>query len=176
MNNIQLFRKEKDDISNFNIWSTCNDLTLRGLKDFFSDAYNTVSLGEILYDNKYIELSKAVKKEMFSKIYNVIFSSFAKLGTYESLITIIKSVFGEDAKIKFENSNACELHISVGQHGIDSVNWVTKDGKNIVSKSGANLIFQACINQISMEWVINLFNQFLRPTGVHYSISIAYTN
>jgi hypothetical protein len=176
MNNIQLFRKDKDDISNFNIWQACNALTMTGLKDFFDDAYNTVSLGEILYDNKYTELSKAIKREMFLKVYNVIFLGVAKIGTYETLITVIKSVFGGDAKIKFENPKAGVLKISIGQHGIDSVSWVTKDGKNMASKSGDNLIFQSFINQISVEWVVSLVNQFLRPAGIHYLISIAYDN
>jgi hypothetical protein len=177
MNNVELFRKDKDDISNFNIWAECNKVTGDELKKFFDDVYNTVRLGEILYDNKYTELTKVIKRAMFLKVYNVIFSSFAKVGTYESLITVIKSVFGETAKIEFESSKAGVLEIRIGQRGIDSVRWVTKSGESIVSKGSKDtIIFQAFINKMSVEWALELFNQFLRPAGIHYEISIPYEN
>lgn len=36
MNNKQLFRKEKDDTSNYNIWQACNEYTLAQMKLFLT--------------------------------------------------------------------------------------------------------------------------------------------
>jgi hypothetical protein len=181
MNDIQLFRKDEDDIKNRNIWLACRDFTLNGLKEFFKDAYETLSLGEILYDEKYLKISKAIKKDVFKNIYDTIFLSFAKIGTYESLITILKSVFGQEAKITFENPAPGVLEFSVEQSAIDKVEWAVKingqdSGDTMVIKKGdtttnEDFIFQLSINEILMQDVIDLLDKVLKPAGMHYVIN-----
>lgn len=174
MNNKQLFRKEKDDTSNYNIWQACNEYTLAQMKLFFDNAYGSKGLGEILYDGNYIELVKAIKRSIFLASYGAIIASFKKTGTYESLITIIKAIFGADAGITFTVDSPGVLGIDIAQHSSDVLNWVTRDNQSIVTRNDDNLIFQVFINQVYIDEVINLFNQFLRPAGIVYLINITY--
>jgi hypothetical protein len=170
----QLFRKEKDDIANYKIWKACNDYTFANLRTYFENAYSSQGLGETIYDGQYIEIFKAIRRDVFVKSFDAIMSSLNKTGTFETLITIIKSIFGEDAGIAFTVSTPGVLGIDIEQHSSDILNWVSRAGQNIITIDDNNLIFQVYINQIYIDEVINLFKQFLKPAGIVYSINITY--
>ncbi|MDR2426816.1 MAG: hypothetical protein LBD46_06550 [Endomicrobium sp.] len=170
----QLFRKEKDDISNYKIWKACNDYTLANLRTYFENAYSSQGLGEIIYDGQYIEISKAIRRDIFLQSFDTIMQSLDKTGTFEMLITIIKAIFGADAGITFNMTSPGVLEIDIEQHSSDVSNWIAKDGENIITIDGDNLIFQIFINQIYIDEVINLFNQFLKPAGIVYFMNITY--
>lgn len=117
---------------------------------------------------------KAIKRSIFLASYGAIIASFKKTGTYESLINIIKAIFGADAGIVFTVDSPGVLGIDIAQHSSDVLNWVTRDNQSIVTRDDNNLIFQVFINQVYIDEVINLFNQFLRPAGIVYLINITY--
>jgi hypothetical protein len=174
MNNIQLFRTEKDDLANYSIWYSLRNWHNQGLKEFLDDAYNSYKLGEILYDEKYSKLSRTIKKDIFLTSFNAIFKSLNKAGTYDNLIEIIRAVFGQDAQITFTEPAPAQLNVNIVQNASDLVDWVSSDDDEIVTEDDDNIAFVALVRQIYLDEIINLFRQILIPSGIYFTISITH--
>lgn len=175
MNKFKTLRDNEDSLKNHDIWKTPNDFSISQMQVFFDNAYSTKELGSMLYDGNYLELSKAIKKDIFMQSFSKIVESFDSTGTYESLITIIKSIFGEDCEMEFLEPYPAVLYININQHSSTIFNWVTKTGNKINATSGSYIVFQSFINQILLDDVVSLFNKFLRPAGVTYKVRISYS-
>jgi hypothetical protein len=172
---IQLFRKEDKDYSNYDLWTACNDYVLEGLKDFFDGAYKNIEFGEMLYDEKYTKLIRTLAKDLFSFSYDSLFRSLSKAGTYENLIAIIKAVFGSNSTVEFEEPSPAVINLNIVQSASNIFDWVNKpDEAYMLTDDGDNLVFLVMLREIFTDEIINLFRQILIPAGIYFNITIVY--
>ncbi|MDR2708642.1 MAG: hypothetical protein LBC07_01520 [Elusimicrobiota bacterium] len=175
MNNIQLFRKESADLSNYEIWTACNNFVFEGLSAFYNEAYRNYGFGELLYNEKYTKLIRTLAKDLFTFSYDAIFRSLSRAGTYENLIAIIKAVFGKNSTVDFEEIAPAVINLHITQSASTLFEWVDLPDENfMLTKDGDNIVFLMMIREIFLDEVINLFRQILIPAGVYFDITISY--
>lgn len=171
----QLFRKEKEDISNYNIWKSVKEFVLSGITEFFNNAYSSKGLGELLYNPKYADIVRGISKDIFVKTYSQIFESFNAPGTYNNLILILKAIFGENCLIQFENPSPGVLNINITQYAAERSKWITKPDEDfIINNESDYIVFNEFISQTYIDEVVVLFKQYLQPEGIFYNININY--
>ncbi|MDR0485938.1 MAG: hypothetical protein LBH29_04355 [Elusimicrobiota bacterium] len=171
----QLFRTERDDLSNYAIWQFLHRYTIDGLKVFFANAYKTYAFGEILYNERYGKLCRVIAKDIFLNSYDAIFRSLNKAGTYENLISIIRAVFGADAAIEFSEPAPAVLNVNIVQNASQVVYWKTKDRDLLTdTEDGGKFVLTAMVRQIYLDEIINLFRQILIPSGIYFTIQITH--
>jgi hypothetical protein len=102
------------------------------LDRFYSDAYGSIPLGELIYDMKLAPLANAIKRELFISSFKELFESFPIAGTFESYISVLKKIFGEDVQIDFTVQSGT---------GLGEYVFVDGDGDTLVDSDGDTLVF-----------------------------------
>ena len=174
MNNIQLFRREEVDVKNFALWLACHNHTMSGLSDYFNDAYGNKKLAEVIYSGEHADFFKLIKKSIFIKCFSALLESANRIGSFETLTTIIKAIFGHSANVVYSVPAPGILSVDITQHSSDSLEWVTVSGGEIKTLDDEEIIFVSLLNKIYIDEIINLFKQFFCPAGIIYKININY--
>lgn len=129
---VQMFKGDDRELQMYRVANApCVAIGL-ALDQFYEDIYSCVPLGEFLYDEGRVPLANAIKREVFVKCFKQLLDAFAVAGTFESYITVLKKVFGEDVLIDF---------IAQGGSGLVEYAFEYDDDEFIVDHDGDILFF-----------------------------------
>ncbi len=162
------------------------------IDDFFDNAYDANSLGDLLHDVKRSPLSNAIVLEIFRESFNTIYTAFTVAGSFESYLTVFRKIFGEGVDVVFnadnltggmsppgpgkltidiiadqlEESNFIAREISNDTYVFDNVIFEDDDGTgNILFQSVKGFQSQYELEQILFEMV---------PDGIFTDISLTF--
>ncbi len=96
------------------------------LDDFFTDCYETVALGELLYDNQRAPLANAIRRDIFARSFKQLFESFQRAGTFEAYIDVFTKIFGDDVAIVFTVPAAGKLNIAINATNTEENTFVAR--------------------------------------------------
>lgn len=132
---------------------------------FFENIYTCRPLGEILFANKNNPLVNVVPEEVFVTSYPTIFEFFKRPLGYESWLTLLRKIFGEEVEIEFDVPEPGILVINIGAlviENADALARVIEDGQYgydeiITQPDSDNLAFQAPqgLTQQELDALIN---------------------
>lgn len=100
------------------------------LTKWFDEAYDTQGLGQILYDNNLMPISRAVAKDIFVKNYNKIIESWEALGSFESYIYLFMQIFGPQTTVDFEILAKGVLKITIQTNQTTLFSWLASRQNN----------------------------------------------
>lgn len=139
---IELFNDEAETIQVDNVSKKLFDYIGVEKEEFYNDAYNNQSLGAILYDNTLLPLTQAIQRSFFLISFSQIIDSFRIVGTFENYLTILHSIFGDDAVIEFTRTAPANLQIDILTSDLSEVvntySIIGSDGSNITGYAGEN--------------------------------------
>jgi len=120
----------KGDATELKMFDSGNGiLTVLGLAldEFFEDAYGSIPMGELLYDEERVPLTNAIRREIFIRSFKEIFEAWSFAGTFESYILVFKKIFGEDVEIDFTVPAPGKLEIDITTAGVQEYEILVRE-------------------------------------------------
>lgn len=145
---------------------------------FFEGAYDCFVLGEVLYDNDFAPLARAIPREIFRESFSTIFDSFIVAGTFESYLTVFRNIFGEDVDVTFTVPGPGRLDIDIVAAGFQLSDFVARKIENnayifdeIIDDEGDNIVFQT-IKGFESQYELQQMLFEMVPDGIYTEISL----
>lgn len=148
------------------------------LDDYFDSVYESVPLGEFLFDQKRVPLTNAFRRDIFIRCFKDIFEAWSFCGTAESYITVFKKIFGDDVDIVFTVPAPGKLTIDISasdvQESIMEARYIVDNAYvyyDIVDDVGDSIVFSSLLGietQSELEKV--LFTMV--PGGIYTVVSL----
>lgn len=138
-------------------WQYCADFPLKDLDTWYKNAYSDVKLGQVLLDESVFDFSVVIDPTFLTEQYEAIVQAFGEIGTFSSIETMIKAIFGEEVTISFSDGDidpAIEqyhLNVEIYETTIDFYQWKSKDGRLIGDDDGNQILFKTVFSYLNAE-------------------------
>lgn len=174
----QFFKGDAEELKYYNSGLPIIDQII-GQKDlFFDDAYGCFVLGELLYDNDYAPLARAIPREIFRESFSTIFESFIVAGTFESYLTVFRNIFGDDVDVQFTVPGPGRLQIDIEAAGFQLSDFVARYIENnayvfdeIIDDEGDNIVFQT-VKGFESQYELEQMLFEMVPDGIYTEITL----
>lgn len=90
----------------------------RDLTEFFNEAYQTASLGDVLYLLDRDPMAGKLLNEYYRTAYPAIHEMFTRPATFDFYVDLIRAVWGEDTPIEFSRPSPGVLDIKVSSQSL----------------------------------------------------------
>lgn len=130
------------------IYQALASQTLLDLENYFSTAYQSKTLGKILYEEQLMPIYKILEKSLFIKAFSQIIEGEKTLGSVEAYLKILYAIFGKTAQITITQQ---PLHLQIDIVAPINVHyiWITKSKLKVVAKSGLPLVFKRLLARVT---------------------------
>lgn len=154
--------------------------TLSGQKDaFFSGAYSTGPLGDVIYNSNLSPLSKAIKSDIFRNSFNQIFEGFTVAGSFESYLLVFRKIFGESTTIDFTVPAPGKLWIDIVADDPETSNLVSRYISNnqyvfdtLIDQSGLDEIMVQTFKGFQSQYELEQMLFEMVPAGIYTEITL----
>lgn len=140
----------------YQVWIGLWNQTMADLLSYYTLAYESSIMGELIFDNQLSDIAKIISRDLFVKTYWQIFREQQKNGTIDAHLYLLYAIFGGDSTIIVDNPNPLHtiFHIQTKQLTLNQ--WITRAGDNMVTKSGDNIMFRTVFADLSNEEILEL--------------------
>lgn len=145
---------------------------------FYDDAYACFVLGELLYDNDYAPLARAIPRDIFRESFSVVFEAFLVAGSFESYLTVFRHIFGDDVEVTFTVPDPGKLQIDIVAVGFQLSEFTTRYIQNnsyvfdqIIDDEGDNIVFST-IKGFESEYELKQMLFEMVPDGIYTEITL----
>lgn len=148
------------------------------LDEFFEQCYLCKPMGALLYDERRVPLTNAIRREVFIDTFAEIFDAWIFSGTFESYLTVFRKIFTNDAVIEFTVPAPGKLIIDIEAPAtqenqfiarvIESGSFVFYD---MITQDGDFLVFRG-FPGIETEYELNKMLFTMVPAGIYTEISL----
>lgn len=152
-------QKVIDDIAEnkfINVWLGLFNQTLADIQSYYELAYESYTLGKIIYDNQLADIAKLISRDLFLKTYWQIFDEQAKNGTIDAHLYLLYAIFGGDSTIVVEHPHPLHTLFHIVTDTIALNQWVTRAGDNMVTRNGEFLVFRSVLQDMTNEEIASL--------------------
>lgn len=174
----QLFKGDELERKFFEAGSPAFDETSQQLDLFFDGAFDAYALGEILYDSGRSPLANAIPRRIFREAFASIFNSFLVAGSFESYLTVFRTIFGDDVVVTFTVPGPGKLQIDIVAAGLQLDLFVTRYIENnaylfdyIVDHEGDNIVFQT-VKGFETQYELEQMLFEMVPDGIYTEINL----
>lgn len=145
---------------------------------FFDDAYACAVLGDLLYDNDYAPLARAIPRDIFRESFSTIFDAFSLAGSFESYLTVFRKIFGNAVEVTFTVPAPGKLNIDIIAEGVSISNFVSRRivGNTyifdlIIDDEGDNIVFQT-VKGFESQYELEQMLFEMVPAGIYTNITL----
>jgi hypothetical protein len=150
------------------LWEKEFEIVGNDLKLYYQNSLRSQEFRDIVYQSNLLEFGNYYGQEFFSDV-SLILSSYQNIGTYESIISIAKGIFGSQVQISFTGDNMQDINISSSANA--EYPMVDVDNNSIVDINNNQLV--SIDNRLNLE--ANKIEQVIRlflPVGVKHNITL----
>jgi hypothetical protein len=184
----QFFKGDATELKYYNSGVEISN-QLSGQKDlFYEDAYACFILGELLYDNDYAPLARAIPRAIFRESFATVFEAFLTAGSFESYLTVFRNIFGDDVEVEFVADNlttppdpllgAGRLQINIVAAGFQLSDFVAREIENdayvfydIVDDEDDEIVFQT-VKGFESQYELEQMLFEMVPAGIFTEITL----
>lgn len=149
------------------------------LDAFFDDAYNSMPLGDVIYESNRSPLSNAIDQEIFRQSYPEIFTAFTVAGSFDSYLTVFKKIFGDSVQVDFTVPAPGKLNIDIIADEVELSNFVARTVQSneyvyspmITQDEVDNIMFQS-IKGFKTQYELEQMLHELVPAGIYTVITL----
>lgn len=172
---MQYFKGDELELKIEGAARTVTDRLVETVAAWFTDAYNSAGLGEILYDNKLVPLTNALARDIFVKNYGAILEKWEYVGSFESYLYVFTQIFGPTTRITFERlaPGALQINITTEQTGL--LKWVNRLGGSYMSDHNGNNINLLAVYGIGTFYEVHGVLDSLNPAGIYLLVNFKLT-
>lgn len=146
--------------------------------DFFTDGYSCFKLGEILYDNDLSPLANSIPRDIFRESFSDVFEAFVDVGSFESYLTVFRSVFGDAVEVTFTVPAPGKLNIAIVATGLAlyniAVRTIVEDEiviDDLIDDEGDYIVLQA-VKGFESQYELEQMLYEMVPAGIYTQISL----
>ena len=175
---VQYFKGDETEIKFFNCIDPIATILSEQKSDFFDQALTCYILGQVLYDTGRAPLANAIPRSIFAESFAGIFNAFLSAGSFESYLTVFRSIFGDDVEVEFTVPAPGKLQIDIQATGLVLFDFVSKyvmDNNyvydEIIDDAGDNIAFQS-IKGLESQYEVEQMLFELVPAGIYTEITL----
>lgn len=174
----QYFKGDATELKYYNSGLPISD-NLSAQKDiFFDEAYACFVLGELLYDNEYAPLARAIPREIFRESFATVFDAFLVAGSFESYLTVFRNIFGDDVEVTFTVPDPGKLQIDIVAAGFQLSEFVARSivsnayvFDEIIDDESDNIVFQT-VKGFESQYELEQMLFEMVPDGIYTEITL----
>ena len=140
----------------YQVWVGLWNQTMVDLLAYYTLAYESSIMGQIIFDNQLADIAKIISRDLFIKTYWQIFREQEKNGTIDAHLYLLYAIFGGDSTIYVEHPHPLHTIFHIQTKQISLNQWVTRLGDSMVTKSGDNIMFRTVFANLSNEEILEL--------------------
>lgn len=140
----------------YQVWVGLWNQTMVDLLAYYTLAYESSIMGQIIFDNQLADIAKIISRDLFIKTYWQIFREQEKNGTIDAHLYLLYAIFGGDSTIYVEHPHPLHTIFRIKTKQISLNQWVTRLGDSMVTKSGDNIMFRTVFANLSNEEILEL--------------------
>jgi hypothetical protein len=148
------------------------------LSAYFNGVYESVPLGEFIYDENRIPLANAIKRSVFISAFKEIFNAWAFTGTFEAYLTVFRKIFGDDVDVVFTVPGPGRLQIDITSSGVSETLFIAREIVDdeysfdfVVDDVGDNITF-ATVQGIETQSELEKMLFTMVPNGIFTEVSL----
>jgi len=175
---VQFFKGDQTELKYYNSALPILDNLIQQRDLFHEDAYGCFVLGELLYDNNYAPLARAIPREIFRESYATIFEAFLEAGTFESYLTVFRNIFGDDVEVDFTVPDPGKLNIDIVAAGFQLSDFIARRivanayvFDEIIDDEGDNIVFQT-VKGFESQYELEQMLFEMVPDGIYTEITL----
>lgn len=149
------------------------------LDAFFEGAYETVPLGEMIFDNAFAPLSNAIRRDIFARSFKQLFESFQHAGTFEAYLEVFRKIFGDDVEVEFTVPAAGKLNIVINSTNTEESTFVARQivGNDfeydpVITQDGQDTLVFSSIQGFTSEYELQTMLFEMVPGGIFTNITL----
>ncbi len=163
----QFVDKSEDELKFYNLFNIMLNQTKIDIESYYETAYQSKTLGNILYEEKLMPIYKILPKKTFIKAYSAIIEGQKTFGSINSYIKILYAIFGENAEIVISKENPLHIKIVVTAYPQELYLWkVRNQSKNIITKDGKAIIFKQLLGGVTNRELMQVLKS-ITNAGTH---------
>lgn len=110
---MKLFKGNADEVKVIDAVGPVFDSTSAALDEMFANSADSSAFILMLYDNGLVPYSNRIKREAFVNFYRQALLNFPVIGTFDSYLFILGSIFGFESEIFFDSPTPGTLEITL---------------------------------------------------------------
>lgn len=171
---VQYFKGDETELKFYQAGAPLMDAISLDLTSFSEEAYAAADFLLMLYDEGRFPFSDRVPREAFVAFIMGCISNSNFIGTYESYIFLIQSIFGAQSTIFFDETDPGKLNLTVSTSSSLEFDFVVLDGSTIttlLTADGETLSLFG-IAGIENEAELNALLAEFVPAGIYPNIEL----
>lgn len=157
-----LFRNSEGGAKFLKVWDAAKAKNSGfALIDMNQKGYGSKVLGYALADAGATDFQLRFDREFFSDNYDKIIDSHETLGTYDTIIFLIKAALGRGTTVTFESPLPAHLIVNIQEASVLS-NFATKSGDQVMAMDGASGLNYLMFKSTTSEYTLNQVETMLK--------------
>lgn len=177
---IQNFKGDSTELKMQAVADPLLNVTDAALNDFYSGGFDASPFLLAMYDDGRMPFSERITRETFVDFVRQALANFPFTGTFEIYLLILKSIFGENAEIRFEIPAAGKLSIDVEAVANSEFTFLGREFISghfeffdMIDDEGDTLILRGVVG-IDTEYELNLLFSEIMPAGISPDITLGF--
>lgn len=156
------------------------DQTNAALNEFYENAFTSAAFLLMLYDAGRMPFSERINRDAFIQFITQAFANFPVIGTFESYIFILQSIFGLDSDITFTVHAAGKLNIDVNAYSELTFGFIARElvggvyiYYDMVDFENDPLVLRG-VAGIQTQYELELLFSEIMPAGIFPTITLDF--
>ena len=153
----QFVDKSEEELKFWRIFNKILTDTKADISSYYETAYQSKTLGTILYEQGLMPIYKTLEKKLFIKAFSGIVEGEKTLGSVGAYLKILYAIFGGSAQIEVSKINP--LHIKIDIQAPIQVHYiwkVRKHDKIIITKDNKYLVLKQLLAQVTSRDLLQI--------------------
>ena len=146
----QFVDRSTEELKFWQVFNTILNQTKIDIEDYYNTAYQSKTLGTILYEQGLMPIYKTLEKSLFIKAFSQIVEGEKRLGSVGAYLKILYAIFGGTAEIEVSKINP--LHVKIDIQAPIRVKYLWKVRKHqqiIVTKDDKFLVLKQLLARVT---------------------------
>lgn len=153
----QFVDRSEEELKFWRVFSKIITDTKSDIQNYYETAYQSKTLGNILYDEQLMPIYKVLEKSLFVKAFSQIVEGEKTIGSIGAYLKILYAIFGGTAQI--EVSKIDPLHIKIDIQAPIQVHYfwkVRKHNQIIITKDNKYLVLKQLLARVTDRDLLKL--------------------
>lgn len=174
----QFFKGDTEELKFYNAGAPALAVITEERSEFYEGAFETFTLGEVIYDLALSPLVNAIPRNVFRTTFFSLFNSFQYAGTFESYLSVFRNVFGSTVDVTFTVPGPGQLNIDIVANGMELYDFIARGlvgttmvTDNVVTQDGDQIVFQI-IKGLNNQYEAETMLFEMVPGGIFTTITL----
>lgn len=154
---VQFVDRSEEELKFWRIFEALIEQTKIDIQEYYNKAYESKTLGNILYEQQMMPIYKTLEKSLFIKAFSKIIEGERQIGSIEAYLKILYAIFGTEAQITISKENPLHIKIDIVAPVQTRHFWkVRKHNKIIITKDDKFIVFKQLLARVTNRELLQI--------------------